>query len=155
SSLHSKTVELLGDVTSSNPYVNLHTQALHHWSLGHFSKATDTWEQILVRYPFDMMAIKFAFDTYVHTGGREMLRDSIARVQPIWEVSADRPLKSYLYGMYAFGLNETNMIERAEKEARYGLELNPHDGWATHALAHTFEYAGESSQAVEFLKQTQ
>ena len=33
-------------------------------------------------------------------------------------------LKSYLYGIYAFGLNETNQIERAEKEAQVRLEMN-------------------------------
>jgi len=154
SSLHSKTLESLGDITSSNKYINLHSQALIQWSLGHFSEAADTWEQILVLYPFDMMAIKFSSDTYFYIGDRDMLRDSVARILPIWETSTDRPLKSYLYGMYAFGLGETNMIERARKEARFGLELNPHDGWATHALAHSFEYAGETSQGIDFLKKT-
>lgn len=83
-----------------------------------------------------------------------MLRDSIARILPIWETSPDRPLKPYLYGMYAFGLGETNMIERADKEARLGLELNPCDGWATHAVAHAFEYAGQTNEGIDFLKQT-
>ncbi|UJR16440.1 hypothetical protein I4U23_003342 [Adineta vaga] len=155
SSHHTKTVESLGNITSTNKYINLHTQALLQWSSGHFTKATETWEELLVLYPFDMMSIKFVSDTYFYVGDRDMLRDSIARVLPIWETSTDRPLKSYLYGMYAFGLGETNMIERAEKEARFGLELNPHDGWATHALAHALEYAGEVSQGIDFLKKTQ
>jgi tetratricopeptide (TPR) repeat protein len=100
------------------------------------------------------MSIKFLSDTYFYIGDRDMLRDSIARILPIWETSLDRPLKSYLYGMYAFGLGETNMIERAEKEARFALEINPHDGWATHALAHALEYAGEVSQGIDVLKKT-
>ena len=152
---HAKALESLGNTTSSDPYIKLHTQALLQWSSGSFSKAADTWEQLLVLYPFDMLAIKFSSDTYFYIGDREMLRDSIARVLPIWETSSDRPLKSYLYGMYAFGLGETNMVERSKKEALYGLELNPHDGWATHALAHAIEYAGEVSQGIEFLKKTQ
>jgi hypothetical protein len=154
STLHSKILESLGDIKSSNKYINLHTQALIQWSLGYLSKATDTWEQLLVLYPFDMMATKFVSDTYFYIGNRDMLRDSIARILPIWETSSDRPLKSYLYGIYAFGLGETNMIERAEKEARFGLELNPYDAWATHALAHSLEYAGETSQGIDFLKKT-
>ncbi len=154
SSLHSKTVKSLGNVTSSNPYINLHSEALLQCSLGHFAKAANTWEEILVLYPFDMMSIKFVSDTYFYNGNRDMLRDSIARILPIWETSADRPLKSYLYGMYAFGLGETNMIERAKKEAQFGLELNPYDGWSTHALAHAFEYTGQTSQGIQFLKQT-
>ncbi|CAM2698010.1 unnamed protein product [Rotaria socialis] len=154
SSLHSKTVTSLGNTTSSSEYINLHTQALLEWSLAKFSKAADTWEQILVLYPFDMMAIKFASDNYFYIGDREMIRDSIARVLPIWETSSNRPLKPYLYGMYAFGLGETNMIERAEKEARFALEMNPHDAWATHALAHAVEYAGETSKGIDILKKT-
>jgi hypothetical protein len=101
-----------------------------------------------------MMAIKFVSDTYFYVGDRDMLRDSVARILPIWETSSDRPLKPYLYGIYAFGLGETNMIERAEKEARFGLNLNPDDGWATHALTHSLEYAGEISQGIDFLKKT-
>ena len=157
SSLHAKTVKSLGDIKSSDPYINLHSEALLQWSLGHPSKAASTWEELLILYPFDMMSIKFVSDTYFYLGNREMMRDSIARVLPIWESStssSDRPLKSYLYGMYAFGLGETNMIERAEKEARHGLELNPCDGWATHALAHSFEYDGQTSNGIQFLKQT-
>ena len=154
SSLHIKALQSLGDISSSNPYVQLHGKALLEWSLGEFSQATETWEKLLVLYPFDMMAIKFVSDTYFYIGDRDMLRDSIARILPIWETSSDRPLKPYLYGMYAFGLGETNMIERAGKEARLGLELNPYDGWSTHALTHAFEYAGQTNEGIDFLKQT-
>ena len=154
STLHCRTLASLGNTTSSNKYINLHCQALLQWSSGQFSEAANTWEQILLLYPFDMMAIKFVSDTYFYIGDRDMLRDSIARILPLWETSPDRPLKSYLYGMHAFGLGETNMIQRAEKEARFGLEINPNDGWATHALAHAMEYAGEISKGLEFLKQT-
>lgn len=154
STLHSKTLKSLGDTKSSNPYVNLHVQALLDCSQGYFTQAAETWERLLLLYPFDMMAIKFTSDMYFYTGDRDMLRDSIARVLPIWESSNDRPLKSYLHGMYAFGLGEMNMIERAEREARFGLELNPHDGWATHALAHSLEYAGNISEGIKVLKTT-
>lgn len=154
-SVHQKTLETLGETKSSNPYVNLHCQALLQWSLGKFVQASATWEQCLLLYPFDMLAIKFVGDAYFYTGNREMLRDSIARILPIWESSNDRPLKSYLYGMYAFGLGETNLVERSEKVARYGLELNPHDAWATHALAHSLEYQGRMADGIEFLKKTQ
>ncbi|CAF4121526.1 unnamed protein product [Rotaria sordida] len=156
--LNSKTVELLGDITSSSTYIKLHTQALLYWSLGYLSLAADTWETLLLSYPFDIMTIRFVNDTYIYLGNRNMLRDSIARVLPIWESSSsssNRPLKSYLHGMYAFGLGETNMTERAEKEARRGLELNEHDAWATHALVHAMEYTGRTSNGSEFLEKTQ
>ncbi|CAF2621773.1 unnamed protein product [Rotaria sp. Silwood2] len=153
---HAQVVETLGDTaTSSNPYISLHTQALIDWSLGYRSRATDTWETILLSYPFDIMTLKFALDAYFHLGNQNMLRDSVARVLPIWESSSPhRPLKSHLYGMYAFGLGETNMVLQAEKQARVGLELNEHDAWATHALAHATEYMGQISQGIDFLEKT-
>ncbi|UJR34481.1 hypothetical protein I4U23_021889 [Adineta vaga] len=57
--------------------------------------------------------------------------------------------------MYAFGLCETNMIERAEKQAQYSLELNEHDAWATHALTHVNEYMGQTSIGIKFLEKTE
>jgi len=155
SSLKTKTLKSLGETKSTNRYVQYHCLALIHFASGEYRKASETWEQCLIDYPFDMMSIKFVGDAYFYSGNREMLRDSIARVLPIWENSSDRPLKSYLYGMYAFGLGETNLVERSEKEALKGLELNCDDGWATHALAHSLEYQGRMSDGIDFLKKTQ
>lgn len=55
-------------------------------------------------------------DTYFFLGQQRKLRDSVARVLPLWS-SRDLPLKSYLHGMYAFGLVETNFYAKAESEA--------------------------------------
>lgn len=55
-------------------------------------------------------------DTYFFLGRQRQLRDSVARVLPFW-TSRSLPLKSYLHGMYAFGLVETNFYEKAESEA--------------------------------------
>lgn len=154
---HAQVIETLGDtINSSNPYMKMHAQALIDWSLGYRSRAADTWETILLSYPFDMMTLKMALDTYFHLGNQNMLRDSVARVLPIWESSSThRPLKSHLHGMYAFGLGETNMTLRAEQQARLGLELNEHDAWATHALVHSMEYTGRTSHGIDLLEKTE
>jgi len=57
-------------------------------------------------------------------------------------------------GMYAFGLEETNLFQRAEKMARKALDRNHLDSWATHALAHVFEMEGRQREGIEFLKDT-
>lgn len=44
--------------------------------------------------------------------------------------------------MYAFGLEECGEYEKAEKEARYGLERQQQDCWSTHAIAHCMEMNG-------------
>lgn len=62
---------------------------------------------------------------------------------------------SYLHGMYAFGLVETNFHAKAELEAHKGLQRNPKDGWATHALAHVFEMDNRPDEGIKFMEQTQ
>ena len=42
-----------------------------------------------------------------------MLRDRVAQVLPHW--NADVPGYGYVLGMYAFGLEETNLYDRAEE----------------------------------------
>lgn len=67
------------------------------------------------KHPTDILALKMVTDTYFFLGKQRKLRDSVARVLPLW--SKDLPLKSYLHGMYAFGLVETNFYAKAESEA--------------------------------------
>ncbi|CAF4276855.1 unnamed protein product, partial [Rotaria magnacalcarata] len=91
---HAQIVKTLGDATtSSNRYIKLHTQALIDESLNYRSRTTDTWEAILLSYPFDIMTLKFPLDTYFHIGDRNMLRDSVTRVLPIWESSSSTKIE--------------------------------------------------------------
>lgn len=157
--LYDKVVGIMGGTNgldSPNPYIKLHTQAILNWSRGYTSLAAQTWENLILMYPFDVMAIRFANDTYFYSGNLEMLRDSLARVLPIWESEApNRVLKPYLHGMYAYGLTQTNMLLQAEKEAQRALEQNESDAWATHALAHAYEYSGQSSKGIDVLEKTE
>ena len=77
---------------------------------------------------------------------------SAARVLPAWE--RDNPLTSFVNGAYAFGLEETNELSRAEDVARAALAGNPSDAWATHALAHVMETANRQEEGIAFLKGT-
>jgi tetratricopeptide (TPR) repeat protein len=114
--------------------------------------ATRKWEEILLENPTDLLALKFAHDTYFYLGCQQQMRDSIARVLPFWK--ADIPLYSYLYGMHAFGLVETNFHDQAEQNALKALELNPRDCWATHARAHVLEMRGQATEGIKFLCNT-
>ena len=47
--------------------------------------ACSVWEDILLEYPQDMLAIKFAHDSYFYLGYQVQMRDSVARVMPQWK----------------------------------------------------------------------
>ncbi len=74
------------------------------------------------------------------------------RVLPAWD--RDNPLRSFVLGLYAFGLEETGDLERAEAFGREALAREPRDAWATHALAHVMETANRHEEGVAFLKAT-
>jgi hypothetical protein len=131
-----------------------HVEAVVKWSRGELYNAVLTWEDLLIEHPTDIHALKMAQETYFYLGKQIELRDSIARVMPFW-TSRAIPLKSYLHGMYAFGLEETKLYAKAEIEARKGLARNPFDGWATHALAHVFEMEGRTGEGIEFMRRTE
>ena len=71
---------------------------------------------------------------------------------PAWD--RDNPLASFVLGLYAFGLEETGDLERAEDFGREALARNPRDAWATHALAHVMETANRHEEGVAFLTST-
>ncbi len=126
-------------VAGASARENLHLDAVRAWADGRAPDAIRAWEAILTDWPTDALALRFGQDAYFFTGQPVALRDSVARVLPAWD--RDNPLASFVLGAYAFGLEETNELGRAEDAAREALARNPRDAWATHALAHVFETA--------------
>ncbi|XP_041651555.1 tetratricopeptide repeat protein 38 [Cheilinus undulatus] len=133
-----------------SPRERLHVRAMELFSHGNFSKACDVWEDILVDYPTDMLALKFSHDAYFYIGAQNKLRDSVARVLPYWK--PHMPLASYLKGMYSFGLLETRAYDQAEKVAMEGLALTPEDAWAVHSVAHVYEMRVEVDKGLKFME---
>ncbi|XP_052762658.1 tetratricopeptide repeat protein 38-like [Mya arenaria] len=130
-----------------------HVNAVKLWSEGNMALACDEWENILMDNPYDILALKFAHDTYFYLGFSRPMRDSLGRVFPQWK--EDKPLYGYLHGMYSFGLEETNLYEQAEKIASKGLELNPRDAWSTHSMAHVLEMMGRQDEGMKFMSGTE
>ncbi|EYB90029.1 hypothetical protein Y032_0224g2718 [Ancylostoma ceylanicum] len=135
-----------------NEREKLHAKAVQQFGEGKQSAAANTWEEILKKYPTDLMAIKFAHDTYFYLGDAKMIRDSVQAVLP--KHKGTEPCYSYLHGMLAFGLEECEQYEEAEKEALKALEANRYDCWATHARAHVLEMQGRFDQGIKFLEST-
>ncbi len=140
------------ELPNASPREKLHVAAVRAWAEGRSIDATLIWEAILVDWPTDALALRFAQDAYFFLGQSQAIRDSAARVLPAWD--RGHPLTSFVLGAYAFGLEETGELARAEERAREALALNPRDAWATHALAHVFETACRPEDGIAFLKST-
>jgi tetratricopeptide (TPR) repeat protein len=129
-----------------------HFAAANAWAEGKTARAILGWESILVDHPTDALALRLAQDAYYFLGRSLAIRDCAARVLPAWR--RDNPLMSFVLGLYAFGLEETGDLDRAEDFGRQALAANPRDAWATHALAHVMETANRQDEGVAFLKST-
>ncbi len=130
----------------------LHVAAVKALADGRSIDATLAWEAILIDWPTDALALRFAEDAYYFLGQSDAIRDSVARVLPAWD--RGHPLASFVLGAYAFGLEEAGELGRAEVLAREALALKPQDAWATHALAHVLETACRQEEGIAFLKET-
>ncbi len=129
-----------------------HLAAARGWARGEFSQAIMRWERILADYPTDALALRLVQDAYCFLGRSAAIRDCAERVLPAW--GRDNPLAGFVLGLYAFGLEETGDLKRAEDFGREALVRNPRDAWATHALAHVMETANRHEEGVAFLKST-
>ncbi len=129
-----------------------HLAAAKAWARGEFSQAILGWERILADSPTDALALRLAQDAYFFLGRSTAIRECAERVLPAWD--PDNPLASFVLGLYAFGLEETGDLKRAEDFGREALARNPRDAWATHAVAHVMETANRHEEGVAFLKST-
>ncbi len=129
-----------------------HLAAARAWARGAFSQAIIGWETILADHPTDALALRLVQDAYFFLGRSAAIRDCAERVLPAWD--RDNPLAGFVLGLYAFGLEETGDLKRAEAFGREALARNRRDAWATHALAHVMETANRHEEGVAFLKST-
>ena len=116
---------------------------------GNLLGAIDVWEDILVDHPHDGLALKLAHYFYFMTGEATNLRDSAARVMPVWE-ECD-PHYGHVLGIYAFGLQETGDYRGGEAAAKKASEINPDDVYSIHSLIHVHEMEGRYVEGADWI----
>ena len=139
-------------IGGSTPREQMHLAASKAWAAGEIIRAAGIWEEILLDHPMDALALRFAHDTYFFLGHSNSLRDSAARVLSRWDRT--NPNYGFVLGQYAFGLEESGELARAEAVAREALHINREDAWATHAVAHVMEMASRQEDGIRFLNDT-
>ncbi len=115
--------------------------------------AARVFEDLLGDHPLDVVGLQVAQIVDFLVGDSRMIRDRAGRVMPHW--SRDMPDYHAVLAGAAFGLEETGQYGRAEAAGLEALELEPRNGWATHAVAHVFEMENRRREGAAWMKKTQ
>jgi hypothetical protein len=128
----------------------MHLTAARAWACRDFAGATKLYGDICAEFPRDLLALQIAhlFD-FLH-GHSTMLRDRPAQVMHAF---ADRdPMRGFVLGMLAFGLEECGAYDDAESIGRRAVEMNAADVWASHAVTHVLEMRGQVRAGIDWVK---
>ena len=137
----------------SPPRELAHLEAIQQLLDGRWHAACRTWDELLLQWPRDALALQCAHLWDFYRGDVTALRQRPARALPAWDTSD--PLWPYVQGLYAFGLEENNLYAQAEDAGRQALEADPRGPWAVHAVAHVMEMQGRFEEGASWLRQYQ
>ncbi len=127
----------------------LHQQALRGWIDQDLSASAAAWEQILVEWPLDLLALRQHTSALFWTGDKRRQAEVSASVATYW--GADTPGRGHFLSAHAFAMEEVGQYAVAERCAREALAIQPQDLWAHHGLTHVFEMQGRVEEGVELL----
>ncbi len=124
----------------------LYVWAIDAWAKGDSSCAIAYHEEIAQKYPRDIVSVQQGQYHYFYQGNKEKLLQIGETVLP-----ANRE-NHYLYGMIAFGLEQCHHLQAAEAMGRKAVEMNRHDPWAHHAVAHVMEMQGRLDEGIAWME---
>lgn len=144
-----KALASAGPAAKGNAREAKHAAALVAWARGDLDSAFREWEGILAEHPADVLALRLSHFNYFWGGQREEMLRSARRVAE--RMDASLPGYGIALSCLSFGLEENGEYAAAERAGRRAVELDPADGWGTHAVAHVMEMQKRPREGVEFL----
>ena len=123
----------------------LFAAAVESWAARDYLSALAALEELTVRWPADLCAIKWGQYHAFNLGDREALLRFGERARIVFE---DHP---YAHGMIAFALEQNCRLEEAEEEGLRATEIALDDAWAHHAVAHVMETQGRARDGARWL----
>jgi len=121
-------------------------EATEAWIAQRGDKALSLHEKMVAEWPRDLLAVKLG---QLHAFNRG---DAQALLRLGETAFAANRENHYVWAMYAFGLEECNRLDEAERHARTAIEMERRDPWAHHAVAHCLEARGRMTEGVAFLQ---
>ena len=127
-----------------------HAAAIAAWLEGRWSGAARVLDELLIRWPTDMLALVMGHLLDFFTGDARNLRDRVGRSLPSFD--PDDPRAAFVKGLQAFGLEESGDYARAEAVGLEALARHPDDVWALHAVVHTYEMRGMVDTGIRVMR---
>ena len=127
-----------------------HASAIDAWLDGRWQTAARTLDELLVRWPTDVLALQIGQILDFFVGDAQNLRDRIGRSLPSFDPGD--PRTGFVRGMHSFGLEESGHYDKAEAVGLAALDRNPDDVWGVHAVVHTYEMRGLVDDGIRFLR---
>ncbi len=140
---------LQSEALPANPRERLHQKALRAWIAQDSSARAAAWEQILVNWPLDLLALRQHTGTLFWTGDKRHQAEVSAGVASHW--GPQTPGYGHFLSAHAFAMEEVGHYVVAERCAREALALQPQDLWALHGLVHVFEMQSRTQEGIALL----
>ncbi len=122
--------------------------AVEAWLDGRYADAGREFDALLAAQPRHLTALFFAHQADFFAGRTGALEARPRRT--LEALTADRPGRSFVLGMWAFGLEENGRFAEAEEAGREAVAAAPHDVWAIHAVGHVLEETGRSAEGIRW-----
>lgn len=146
--------------TNAEPYFTRYSAALNDatarerlfcasvdaWRAKDFDAALSRLDELTVRWPADLCALKWAQYHAFNLGDQTALLRFAERARVVHE---GRP---YVHGMTAFALEQNHRLAEAEAEGRRAVEIAMDDAWAHHAVAHVYETQRRPREGARWLE---
>lgn len=134
---------------SVTPRETTFVEALGLWLDDKPRRAAQTLELVLADHPRDVLALKLSHGIRFMLGDQGEMLSCLRRVVP--HFPAGHRLSGYVFGCYAFALEERGLYREAEAAGRHAVEWAPRDAWGRHAVAHVLEMTGRTDEGVTWL----
>jgi hypothetical protein len=127
-----------------------HRDVLAAWVGGDWHGAAALLDDLLVRWPDDLLGLMMGHQLDFFVGDAQNLRDRVGR--SLHAADPADPRHGFVRGMYAFGLEESGHYGLAREHGLAALDRNPGDVWALHAVVHTYEMEGRVDEGLRLMR---
>lgn len=113
---------------------------------GRITEAVTHFEAIARAHPHDLFALRLSQFELFWIGEVAWMRDISERAAPAWS-EGDPGLGPFL-AILAFGLEENGAYAEAECCGKRAVDIDPHDPWGAHAVAHVLIMQGRLADGI-------